>query len=760
MARRFRNITRIIRPRGVRTKLLLSFIGVVFFTTLILGLVTVNSARQLARENAVRGLKLVADIRAKHLEMEIERLLHLMDDMHLRKVRGKIQIDNVHGQFDSVVVLDSKGNTLASLPEDRGIDLLSPPIDDIRLEALKAEGALSMFVERGGGLGLLFARKIHSGRNGNKVLLGMVNIDAARWSELLGVSASDYEISTLVVDEKGSVRYYPRDGAPRFEHLQTESANGDGAAAPKEEAAGSKTILFALEAEKQLGVAREINHLPGWKLIAHQPYRNIYSQVARMTRRIELISLLALIVAIFIGLYRARRITRPLTELLKATEEIAEGEYSKRVSVHARDEIGLFAYAFNRMTTTLEENINELKQSRGNLEETYNQLKSETHKQQTTDRELHSKIQQMVSLNELTRTVTSTMELQDVMEKIADLIFRVMDFDACSIKLPDQKNEMLRVSIARGLGDEYLSKGSSKIGEGISSLAVESREPVIVSDVEADTRIPADHVIRKMGVRSLVSYPLITKDEVVGVLNLYTHYAREVSEDEKRLLDIFANQAASAIENARLFDSLRESYLNTIQALSMAIDAKDQYTHGHSKRVSDIAQIVGEQLGLSRREMEHLRHTGDLHDIGKIGISEMIISKAEKLTVEEYEIIKTHPLVGETIIEPVPFLQDIRKVIRHHHERWDGFGYPDGLKGEEIPLLARIILIADAYDAMTSDRPYRRALKHEEAIREIKKHSGTQFDPGVVEAFMAVMERRTPEEIMQKKAAREKEEAS
>ena len=174
----------------------------------------------------------------------------------------------------------------------------------------------------------------------------------------------------------------------------------------------------------------------------------------------------------------------------------------------------------------------------------------------------------------------------------------------------------------------------------------------------------------------------------------------------------------------------------------MTIDAKDPYTHGHSKRVSDISVLVGNTMGMPPDQLELLKYAGDLHDIGKIGISEGIIAKEGKLSVEEYEIVKTHPLVGETIIEPVPFLNEIKEVIRHHHERFDGFGYPDGLKGYDIPLMSRIILIADAYDAMTSDRPYRRALSHEAALKEIQKHSGTQFDPAVATAFMQVFGNR------------------
>jgi HD-GYP domain-containing protein (c-di-GMP phosphodiesterase class II)/HAMP domain-containing protein len=487
--------------------------------------------------------------------------------------------------------------------------------------------------------------------------------------------------------------------------------------------------------------------LPEWKLLVYQPYRRISAEVHSVGKRITLVALLALAAAVILGFYRAHRVVTPITKLLNATDEISEGNYSQRVAVDSRDEIGKFAFAFNRMTASLEEKIKELKESQTHLEEAYNQLKTDSVKREETTRELHRKVEELVSLSELTRTVTTT-NPEKVFETIRDIINRVMGFDACSIKLYDSKASVLRLQIASGLGEEYLSKNDTPITEGISGLALKMCQPIAVEDLDTDTRIPHDHVLRHIGIKSLITVPLITKQGPVGVMNLYTHYHHTFTEDEKRLLDIFANQAASAIESSRLFESLRESYLNTIRALSTAIDAKDQYTHGHSKRVSEISLIVGEQMDLSKKELELLQYAGDLHDLGKIGISEVIISKEGKLTPEEYEIMKTHPLVGETIIEPVPFLQEIRSVVRCHHEHYNGYGYPDGLKGDEIPLLSRILHIADAYDAMTSDRPYRRSLSHEMAIREIKKHSGNQFDPKVVETFLAVLEYKTPEQVL------------
>lgn len=187
-----------------------------------------------------------------------------------------------------------------------------------------------------------------------------------------------------------------------------------------------------------------------------------------------------------------------------------------------------------------------------------------------------------------------------------------------------------------------------------------------------------------------------------------------------------------------LYTQMRTTYVETIQSLSKAIDAKDRYTKGHSERVARYSVAVARHMKLPEQQIEALEYMAILHDTGKIGISDRVLNKPGKLEMEEFEAMKKHPLIGEKIIEDIKFLAESRKVVRHHHERWDGLGYPDGLKGEDIPLGARIIAVADAFDAMTSDRPYRRALPVEAAMRELKRCAGTQFDPKVVRAFLEV----------------------
>ncbi len=241
--------------------------------------------------------------------------------------------------------------------------------------------------------------------------------------------------------------------------------------------------------------------------------------------------------------------------------------------------------------------------------------------------------------------------------------------------------------------------------------------------------------------RTLLSVPLRRGGQVLGMLNAYSSRSRKafLPREEKALV-VLGDRAATSLENALLFADLENTFRQTIQGLALALETKDAYTHGHSENVTRLCEVTAAQMGLDSGFCATLRQAGVLHDIGKIGISSSILNKPGRLTAEEYEIIKSHPYLGRRILEPISFLKHVAPTVYHHHERWDGGGYPEGLAGEEIPLASRIMAVADTYDAMTSDRAYRQGLSHEVASAEIRRCSGAQFDPECARAFLAAQD--------------------
>jgi putative nucleotidyltransferase with HDIG domain len=239
---------------------------------------------------------------------------------------------------------------------------------------------------------------------------------------------------------------------------------------------------------------------------------------------------------------------------------------------------------------------------------------------------------------------------------------------------------------------------------------------------------------------SFVSVPLVISGEVLGVLNMTDKIGGEdFSEDEFHLMQSLAEKAAIRVENNALYESIYCNLIDTLSSLVTTLEAKDPYTKEHSKRVTEVALAIAEEMGATEDEMESIGFAGMLHDIGKIGVRDSVLLKPGRLTAAEFEVIKMHPAIGEQIVEPLGLIQAERDIIRSHHERMDGTGYPDGLMGDQIPLLARIVAVADAYDAMTSTRPYREALGEEYALEEFERGRGRQHDPAVIDALHRVL---------------------
>ncbi len=275
-----------------------------------------------------------------------------------------------------------------------------------------------------------------------------------------------------------------------------------------------------------------------------------------------------------------------------------------------------------------------------------------------------------------------------------------------------------------------------EISTTVLNRAVEARSTLVANDVGADSRFSASESIVGFHVTSVLCAPLVIGENVLGALYLDNRNEVVNYDDlDAEIVTAFANQAAVALDNARLCDNLQDSYHQMLQALVKAIEAKDQYTMGHTQRVKEYTLGIARQMGFDRKQLERLAMAAELHDIGKIGVKERIINKPGGLTDTEYESIKMHVEMGEMILKPITYLHDLIPWIRSHHEKWDGSGYPDGLKGEECPLEGRILAAADAFDAMTSQRSYNKPLTFEQAVDRVRDSSGKHFDPAVAEAL-------------------------
>jgi diguanylate cyclase (GGDEF)-like protein len=237
-----------------------------------------------------------------------------------------------------------------------------------------------------------------------------------------------------------------------------------------------------------------------------------------------------------------------------------------------------------------------------------------------------------------------------------------------------------------------------------------------------------------------VAVPLIIGGRAWGAISC-TAGKRQLDDIDVELIASVADHLSAAIRTGDLYDQLTQSMIGTAEALAAALEAKDSYTADHARSIAELAVDVGRELQLSGSAIDDLRYGGIFHDVGKIAIPDALINKPGPLTDDEFEVIKQHPTIGAEILAPVPFMYGVRTIVRHAHEHWDGDGYPEGLRGEQIPLGARIVLAVDAYHAMTSDRPYRKAMSHEEACQELRDNAGTQFDPEVIDALLAVLDR-------------------
>jgi len=358
------------------------------------------------------------------------------------------------------------------------------------------------------------------------------------------------------------------------------------------------------------------------------------------------------------------------------------------------------------------------------------------------------RLREALSLYKVSEAITASLSLDEVLATVGDAGQNEIEGDLVSTWLDDGEGGFFeRQRLVRPPPDADGERPRVGFGEFASSAFIEH--------FAADSTL-LEHGAkgeRFFGTRpdapltSLVAVPLKMKGRLVGWICIASFTKnKRFDEGQRKLLSIVGSRAAAAIENARLYEDLRATFQQTIRGLAKAIDKMDRYTSGHSDRVAVYATYLALRLRLPADVVEIVRQSALMHDIGKLGCV-MNLNKPGKLTQEEYEIFKLHPGFGKDILDPIKFLHPLIPGVHLHHERWDGRGYPLGLKGNDVPLIARIIAVADTYDAMTSDRAYRRALPHEVAVGEIERCATTQFDPEITDAFCSGLDEYREEQL-------------
>jgi putative nucleotidyltransferase with HDIG domain len=440
-----------------------------------------------------------------------------------------------------------------------------------------------------------------------------------------------------------------------------------------------------------------------WIAVLSESKSNVLAPAANFKKIFPLVLLLSLWVVVLLSIVQIRRSLIPLEKLQEGTRRIAEQDFSSPVIIKSGDEFEELAGSFNAMASRLEKQFNTL-----------------------------------ITLNEIDRAILSSLEAEKIVEVMLTCIHDITPCDHVSVTLLDSGKKLT--------GRTYSADGKSKAG-AFETIVLEPEALLVLGDhpeflsVELNGATPnyLASMVRN-GSKICWILPIVVKQSPSGFITLGWSLKSSVpgQEDLGRARQL-ADQMGVALTNANLIRELNDLNWGTLEALARAIDAKSHWTAGHSERVTKLGLRIGRALELSPKEMDLLHRAGLLHDIGKLGTPVDILDKKEKLTNKEEKIMREHTRLGVRILEPIAAYAEIVPIVLQHHEYFNGEGYPEGLAGRAISLGGRIFAVADSFDALTSDRPYRQALNREYAIEMIKQESGSRYDPEIVQAFLEVM---------------------
>lgn len=447
-------------------------------------------------------------------------------------------------------------------------------------------------------------------------------------------------------------------------------------------------------------------HAAQWTVVMAESKEDALAPMAYFNSTFPLVLLLSLWTVMLLSAVHIRKSLTPLGKLQEGTRRIARKEFDSRVNLDSRDEFQELAESFNQMAERLGKQFNAL----------------------TTMAEIDRAILSSLEADKLAHTVLARIrELSNCDFACMTMLGSPNPRYGGQTFLGGEKSVEMQVVESAGLAETE----NARLREHADWLILDSRRETLPSYL---SRIP------RYGASLFVVFPIFLKGALAAVLTI--GYKDGYDQEDVLQTRQVADQVAVALSNTRLVEELNQLNWGTLTALARAVDAKSSWTAGHSERVTRFALQIGRKIGLSPAEMARLNRGGLLHDIGKIGVPASILDKPGLLTEGEYRVIQEHPRLGVRILEPIKPFADVIDLVMHHHERFDGKGYPDGLAGGQIALEAKILAVADVYDALISDRPYRSGLGRERAVEIIREERGKQFDPDVVNAFLAAIGER------------------
>lgn len=445
-----------------------------------------------------------------------------------------------------------------------------------------------------------------------------------------------------------------------------------------------------------------------WMVALEQDRREATAPIIQLRNIWAIVTVAVLLAAFFVAGWLARTLTGPLQQLTQAAHDVAEGKLSTSVALNRRDEFGELANTFNTMIASVSTSM------------------------ERSDR--HAKeLQALVNLSD---AFLSSVDMRLTLESALREGLSATRTDCAAGFLMLETGKEFQTVVQIGMPEILLNVIYPMDAHSAPGYAMMQRRTVASSNLSEEKRFSVPPAIRNLGIAANITAPMLIDGRVVGAITLASFTPREFNDGEVGMVQAIANHTAIALERTKLVNDLSEMYDHTLSSLVSALDTRDRETEGHSKRVVTYTLALADRMKVPADLRQDIARGAMLHDIGKIGVPDAILHKTGQLSEAEWAIVRKHPEWGKQILEGIRFLEGPAQMVLTHHERWDGTGYPEGLTGEQIPLGARIFAVVDAFDAMTSFRPYRSPESYQSVRAEIRAARGTQFDPDVVDAFL------------------------